>query len=95
MLRTRSAPCRASVSASPVSSRTWAGPPPAALPATGATPRWSIWWRTKSMLATMYASGLLISCATPAASVPTAAIRPAKISWFSIRLRSDRSRMKK
>ena len=28
------------------------------------------------MLATMYASGLLISCATPAASVPTAAIRP-------------------
>ena len=51
--------------------------------------------RTKSMLATMYASGLLISCATPAASVPTAAIRPAKISWFSMRRRSVRSRMKK
>ena len=47
------------------------------------------------MFATMYASGLLISCATPAASVPTAAIRPAKISWFSIRRRSVRSRMKK
>ena len=82
MDRTRSAPSRAS--AHQVRTRSHSS-------AEGACPRERRCCSSRSISSrpsVTYTSGLLISCATPAASVPMEAMRSARASPASIRLRS-------